>query len=168
MTLNKSWVVLLYIATLLLQSPLTALAEVNGLSLYPHVCQIGLKAIDHKAESFSEIYGTPLAKESRKLTEPGYEGLIGTWVTFPNAVKHAYSTSIKTGISMNRRLTLGSGKAREIAGFNISAVGDIKKKFGSPHHQTQDALVYSCDNVDISFVTKGNSISAVDILVHDI
>ncbi len=141
-------------------------AEISGLESYPLVCQKGLVALDHDVNSFSNLFGPPISKKSRKIREAGYEGEIVTTVTYKNAVTLIYSTVNEK--SMIYELTLGSSQAQKKSGFDVQTKKDIKKLYGVPYKKTLSSLVYGCDNVEITFQIKNGQVLSVDITASDI
>ncbi len=141
-------------------------AEISGLESYSLVCQKGLVALDHDINSFNKLFGSPISKKVRKLTDPGYEGEIVTTVTYQNAVTLIYSTVNEK--NMIYELTLGSAKAQKIAGFNVQTKNGVRELYGAPYKETPNSLVYGCDNVEITFQTKNGQVLFVDITASDI
>jgi len=142
-------------------------AEISGLESYPLVCQKGLVALDHDINSFNRLFGLPMSENSRKLTEPGYEGEIVTTDNYRNAVSLIYVTTA-TQKYMVYVLKLGSKKALKIIGFDVETERDVRQKYGDPYEESPSSLVYGCDNVEITFKIKNGRVETVDIVVSDI
>jgi hypothetical protein len=141
-------------------------AEINELESYSLVCQKGLVALDHDIDSFNKLFGTPKSKKVRKLTDPGYEGVHATTVIYQNEVTLIYSTV--NGKNKIYELTIGSAKAQKIAGFNAQTEQNVKHLYGVPYREASNALVYGCDNVEITFQTKNGKVLSLDITASDI
>ncbi len=141
-------------------------AEISGLETYSLVCQKGLVALDHNVNSFNKLFGHPISEKSRKLTARGYESVIVKTVKYQDAVTLIYATA--HGKDMIYELKLASSKAQKIAGFEIQTRNDIKKLYGMPYKETSNALVYGCDNKEITFQIKGGQILSVDIAASDL
>lgn len=141
-----------------------AAAEISGLGSYPLVCQKGLAILDHDINSFNKLFGQPISKNSHKLTDTGFEGIVMTEITYRNEVVLTYLSG--KGKDLIFGIKLGSSKARKLAGFDVQTKSSIKKLYGVPDRQTSNSLIYECEGQALTFTIKNGQIIVVNIRIE--